>query len=195
MSAQDSSSSRIWPFRGAHFDAGGGSLPYLDTHGPASAATEVKITLPLRRFPAWSISFAVSTVVDTDTTSYVVTRVPWSVSNPLHPELISTAVAFELQHRWDEDRQVHPMGTVSAGVLMNTYSYYESVGRGEILRELEKRWKGCGHVAGGAEANIRSWLRVNALLGYRSGGRMTIPSGKGANGGMTTMFNLQLGKF
>jgi hypothetical protein len=181
------------PFRGVHFDGGGGSVPYLDGHNTGRAAAEVKITFPLRRFPDWSIAVTTSSVKDVDTTSFIVSRSGWST--PYHPELVSTTAAFEVQRRWDQDRRVHPIGTMSAGALMNTYSYYDQTPDGEFLREPGKRWKAYGQVSGGAEVTIVRWLRANALLGHRSGGRMTIPGARGSNGGVTMMLNLQLGKF
>src|SRR5690242_232758 len=60
------------PFRGAHVDWGGASVPYLDRSKTGAGALEGRISFPLRRFPDWSLAFAATSVDPTDTTSYVV---------------------------------------------------------------------------------------------------------------------------
>src|SRR4051812_15058993 len=90
--AQDSTKAKtlssILPFRGVHLDWGGGPVPYLDPR--EQGAAEVKISLPLRRYPNWSVALTTSTVIDTDTTSYVVPSSLGAGSGGFHPELVST---------------------------------------------------------------------------------------------------------
>ena len=195
--AQDSTKTRtlssLLPFRGLHVDLGGGPVPYLDPR--EQGAAEMKISLPLRKYPNWSIALTTSTVIDTDTTSYVVPSSVTAGSSGFHPELVSTAVAFEVQKRWDQVGMFHPMGTIAVGSLMNTYSYYEYRSGAETLHEDGKTYMTYGHVAGGAELNITRWMRANVMLGFRSGGRMKIEGAKGSNGGLTMMINVLLGKF
>jgi hypothetical protein len=151
--------------------------------------------LPLRRFPDWSFGAALSSIFDTDTTSFVVPGSNANGTPGFHPDLVSTTLALEVQRRWDQDSQVHPIGTVSAGGLLNTYSCYETRGGVETLHEYGKTWVRFAQVAWGAEVNVTKWMRATAMLGYRSGGRMTIRLASGSNGGMTTMLNVELGKF
>jgi hypothetical protein len=159
--AQDSTwekghSWRPWtPWRNVRFDLGLGRVPYLDRNVVGKTAVEVKLISSIKWLPDWSAGVAAASVLDPEQTSYVAPETITPTFSGIHPELISTVVAFEVQRRWDEKHGFHPLTTIDVG----------------------------GHV------------RASYLLGYRSGGRMTIEQAVGSNGGPTMIVNLQLGKF
>jgi hypothetical protein len=183
------------PFRGAHVDWGGASVPYLDRSKAGAAALEGRISLPLRRFPDWSVAFAATSVTTTDTTSYVVPGSATPTAAGFHPRLSSDAASFEVERRWNQDRVLHGIAAAGVGTITNSYTYYHYVDGVDERHEDEKTAVTFAMLSGGFELNIARWLRASLVVGYRSGGRMKIPQAKGSNGGLTSAFNLKLGKF
>jgi len=197
---QDTTSTRTLashlPFTGIHLDWGGGVVPYLDrtTGDSGGIAFAVALMLPLRRFPEWSIGFS-ATGVAGDTTGYIAPGSTADYPGGYHPHLVSTSAALEIQRRWNERKIVHWLAGGSVGAIVNSYNYYHTVNGVTTYHQDEKRQVAFAQLSGGGELNIARWLRLDALLGYRTGGRMTIPQATGSNEGLTCLMMLAMGKF
>jgi hypothetical protein len=199
LTAQDSTRTHtlfgMLPFRGAHLDWGGGSVPYLDQAKSGASSAEVRISLPLRKYPNWSIAVSSSAVLETDTTSYVVPESVTPTSTGYHPQLGSTAVIVGLERRWNQKRLVHGIASFGVGTIENSYNYSRTLNGEWTYHRDHRTTTTIAQVGGGAELNIARWLRMTGTIGYRTGGRMRVPQANGSNGGLTSSFNVLLGKF
>jgi len=199
LSAQDSTRTHtlasILPFRGAHFDWGGGSVPYLDQAKSGASSAEVRISLPLRKYPDWSIALSSTAVLETDTTSYVVPESVTPTSTGYHPQLGSTSVTVGLERRWNQKRIVHGIASFGVGTIENSYNYSRTVNGEWSYHRDHRTTTAIAQAGGGAELNIARWLRMTGMMGYRTGGRMRVPQANGSNGGLTSTFSVLLGKF
>jgi hypothetical protein len=179
------------PFRGAHIAFGPGTMPYLDDASPRGASAQVKLMVTLKRFPDWSFGVSSTAIAEGDTTAYVAA----GTSPAIHPHLNSHAGAIEVQRRWTQSKLIHPIVGASVGSIRNNYFYHEFANGRATHHEEQIETTGFVQIAGGLEMNLTRWMRGNGMLGYRSGGRMTIPEANGDNGGVTFFLNLALGKF
>jgi hypothetical protein len=198
--AQDTASTKTrssaLPFRGVHFDWGAARLPYLDRDGQhaSAAGLDLRLSLPLRRAPDWSVAFATN-ILSNDTTAYVVPASVASGQPGFHPRLTSWSTSLEVQRRWNQRRKLHAIASAGAGTIANSYDYYATTNGTREFHEDEKTRATFATIAGGAELDIARFFRASLMAGYRSGGRMTIPQASGSNGGLTATFNLELGVF
>lgn len=166
---------------------GPGIMPYLDERSSRAGAEQAKLMLTLRKYPQWSFGVTTTAVMGGDTTTYD--------APGFKPRLNSHAGALEVQRRWKHTAVLHPIATLAVGRILNAYYYTELVDGRLRQREPETTEVGFVQLAGGGEMNVTRWLRGTALLGYRTGGRMTISEAKGENGGVTFFLNLAFGGF
>jgi hypothetical protein len=199
LSAQDSTAAAAGDatlmqrlgLRGMHVSFGGGASPYVARVGSSASTAEIRLGATLRRWPAWTVAFASSGVVDLDTTSYVVQN-----SGGYHPRMAATTTGVEVQRRWSSSSLFHFTATAGAGELLNSYNYflYPKSGAGEFFQEEVTKVRYATLAAGG-ELNVSGWARMLITAGYRAAGSTRIASGVGSNSGVVSSVLLELGRF
>jgi hypothetical protein len=188
----DTAARSMWsalPISGIHFGVGSGYGPYLDRGFGGSRMGEFKLMLTLRKLPEWSVGVVEWSIQASDTTAFAV--------GEYHPPLQSVTSGVLVERRWHREQPIHRIMSVAAGVVDNYYeSSYMDPFTGETGYDTyDSRSSLFMQLSGGGEVNLGKWTRVMALIGYRAGGRMTIPGANGSNGGFTLVTSVAFGKF
>ena len=177
--------------KAVHVALGAGSAPSAARTTEPGNYAEFRLGFTLRSLPDWTIAFASNAVTDKDTTAYVAPN-----SNGFHPYLRATTTGIEIQRRWSSNKLIHPIATVGAGQLTQSYNYFLFPKTGG--REYHQDGKTSvtyATLAGGGEVNIAGWMRFVVTAGYRTAGSSSTPFVTGSNSGFSSVAALELGRF